>query len=119
MKNKYTLLAFIVGMFALCSTAFAQAGVPEGQTPTQTLINCLTPIIVPLVILGVKTAAPKIPSFLLPILAPIFGVLLEYVNHFATGQEPSILYGVALGAAGVGIREVIDQLKKITPVPPA
>jgi hypothetical protein len=89
------------------------------NTKAQSILTYLTPLIVPIVILGVKKVLPSVPSFVLPILAPILGIAIDYVNHFATGAGTNLWASIALGAAGVGLREVFDQVKQIKPVPAA
>lgn len=75
------------------------------------IVNLLTPVIVPIVIAGVKAIKPNIPSWALPVMAGPLGVLIEYINHLATGSATNFLAAVLLGLAGVGVREVVDQLK--------
>jgi len=72
----------------------------------------IIPILTPLIIAGVKLIVPRIPSMWLPILAPMLGALLDYVAHLSMGSALNPLAGVALGAAGVGLREVVDQVKR-------
>lgn len=75
------------------------------------IVTFATPIIVPLVIAGIKLVKPKIPTWILPVLAGPLGALVEYINHLATGSTTNIVVAVLLGLAGVGVREVVDQLK--------
>lgn len=117
MKN-YTrlILAAVIGML-FATIALAQAASPSDPTATLTASNVvtwLTPVLVPLVIAGVKKFSPSIPSWVLPVIAPVLGVLLAYINQLATAQSANFLLAAALGLAGVGVREVKDQL-----VPPA
>lgn len=83
------------------------------------IVTFATPIIVPIVIAGIKYLKPKIPTWLLPVLAGPLGALVEYINHLATGSSTSMVVAVLLGLAGVGVREVVDQLKPVSdPVEP-
>ena len=120
MKNKNILFWIIAGFFALLTTAFAQDFAPPLSPNEQAagILTYLTPVIVPLVIAGLKKVLPSVPSFLLPLIAPLLGIALDYINHFATGQATNLIASIALGAAGVGVREAVDQLKSIKPVPP-
>lgn len=77
----------------------------------QTIITIVTPIAVPLLIAGVKYIAPKIPTWLLPILAPILGAVLTIITNYTAGATGNVLVAAVLGLAGVGVREIIDQLK--------
>lgn len=75
----------------------------------------LIAVVTPLLIAGIKLAVPKIPRVWLPILAPLLGVGLEYVSHLATGATLNVWAGLALGAAGVGLREAVTQIHKALP----
>ena len=89
----------------------------EGHMDTAsavTLAQLLIPIVVPLVLAGLKRLAPSLPSWLLPVLAPFLGALsagLSGVTDVGTGA--------VLGAAGVGLREVVDQSRKAITTPAA
>lgn len=76
-----------------------------------TIITYATPVIVPLVIAGFKLLKPNIPTWLLPVLAGPLGVLLDFINTYATSHPGNFLVALALGLAGIGVREVVDQLK--------
>ena len=97
------------------SSLVAQAR--EGNMDTAsavTLAQLLIPIVVPLVLAGLKRLAPSLPSLLLPVLAPFLGALsagLTVVTDLGTGA--------VLGAAGVGVREVVDQSRKAITKPAA
>jgi hypothetical protein len=53
----------------------------------------------------------------LPIIAPLLGVALEVINSLATTQAANFWAAAALGLAGIGVREVADQVKKAVPKP--
>lgn len=76
-----------------------------------TITNLATPVLVPLLLAGIKALKPNIPTWLLPILAAILGgvgvTLAGMALHFQTNTVAAVL----LGLAGVGVREVVDQLK--------
>jgi hypothetical protein len=76
------------------------------------LLKALIPVLTPLLIVGVRAFLPKVPSKYYPLLAALVGVALDLVAHFAVGTTLSPLAGFALGLAGVGLREVKDQLGK-------
>lgn len=75
-----------------------------------TLIS-LIPVLVPLLIALLKGWAPKIPKRLLPIIAPLLGGVADAAIAWASGGTPNPLLGAALGSAGVGLREVVDQMR--------
>jgi hypothetical protein len=87
---------------------------------TAQLIQMLTPVLVPVLIALEAKFTAKIPSWLKPILATVLGSLIDLANHYITGATFSPATGAALGAAGVGLREVVDQLKQmLSPSPTA
>lgn len=75
------------------------------------IVNIVTPIIVPLVLAGVKWILPKIPTWMIPVLAPVLGGLVGIISNAALSAQGNLMVAVALGMAGVGLREIIDQLK--------
>lgn len=82
----------------------------------QTITNFLTPVIIPLLIAGMKKLKPNIPTWFIPILAPLLGTLTGYIATIALHNTGNLWLSAALGLAGVGVREVVDQLKP-TPQP--
>lgn len=82
---------------------------------TNTIINLLTPIFGPIVVAGMKLLAPKLPSWTLPILCTLVGATGNIVAHYvATVPQDQTMIAVLLALAGVGVREIKDQL---TPEP--
>lgn len=102
----------------ICLAAYAQTNVPPvpGGTPPGTpgpgvgLALVLIPLLVPLIVAASKYFLPSVPGWMLPIIAPILGALLNYISTITLGTDASPLLGAALGSAGVGIREIIDQV---------
>jgi hypothetical protein len=88
------------------ATAPAATGV--GLNLWQTLI----PLIVPIAIAGLKMGVSFVPPWLLPILAPILGGLADAGLAYATGSTTNPMVGMLLGSAGVGLREIVDQLRR-------
>lgn len=81
------------------------------------LLKGLIPVLTPLVIAAVRVGLPKVPSKYYPILAAVVGIALDLVAHFAVGTQLAPVVGLALGLAGVGLREAKDQLSKPAPKP--
>lgn len=80
-----------------------------GALVTQTVI----PLLVPLIIAGLKALIPRIPKVWLPVLAPLLGAAIDIAAYYAgvtAGASPVL--AAALGSAGVGLREIVDQMKK-------
>lgn len=74
------------------------------------IIQFATPIIVPLILAGVKQVMPKLSSWTIPILAPLLGMLVDVANSLATAHATNLWAAAALGLAGVGLREIKDQI---------
>lgn len=72
----------------------------------------IIPLVVPIIIAALKALWPAIPKVWLPIVAPILGALAEILLYLAGmgGGDPAM--GALLGQAGVGLREIYDQIKK-------
>lgn len=71
--------------------------------------------LVPAVIALFKKIVPDIPSWAIPLMAPVLGFggdfLLSLLSHVpATGWK-----GALAGLAGVGVREIVDQAKQALP----
>jgi hypothetical protein len=71
-------------------------------------------VAVPLIIAGLKKLYESIPPWLIPIIAPALGVLGDAIVGLASGL--SLGHGpigaAIAGLAGVGAREIVDQLRK-------
>jgi hypothetical protein len=77
-------------------------------------VQVVIPLLVPLAIAFLKLILPRVPSAWIPVLAPILGMLADLAAAKATGGVSSPMIGAVLGSAGVGLREVVDQLRKST-----
>jgi len=118
MKTIHTLLIatlVYIGLFTI--TAFAAAAI--APAPAAAMFDTLPwqlsliPLLTPLIIAGVKILIPKIPANIIPILAPILGLILAIINNLATPETINPWLGATAGLAGVGIREILDQFKKL------
>lgn len=98
---------------ALITSWAAEAGAtaPATSPASNSLLLALIPVIVPLIIALGKWALPKVPVWILPILAPALGALVDFLAAWATGATASPALGAILGSAGVGVRELLDQVK--------
>lgn len=75
------------------------------------LITALTPVVVPLAVAAVKPLLAQLPKVAVPFVAIVLGAAIDLVNAFVTGNAPGLAWGAALGAAGIGVREVLDQAR--------
>lgn len=77
------------------------------------IANAITPILAPIIVTLVKLVLSKLPKWLLPILAALSGVGIDFAYGLATTTyQSNVFIGALLGLAGVGLREVVDQLNK-------
>ena len=76
------------------------------------IVKAAIPIISPIVVAVVKHFFPGVPGVTLPVLATGVGAATDAVSGVATGTEISPVEGSVLGLAGVGVREVFDQVKQ-------
>lgn len=90
------------------------------------ILTLVMPVVVPvlstLVVAGAKKAAEvigkKVPTNYLPAVAMAVGALVESLAQTQViPGVPSAVSGAVLGAAGIGVRELLDQLryKGVTP----
>lgn len=108
-------LAYLCFLFAFAALAFGQTAAASSSTISASgLVSWLTPVLVPLVITGFKKLLPSIPGWVLPMIAPVLGVALDFVNSLLTTHSTNLVVAALLGLAGVGIREVVDQAKQVT-----
>lgn len=109
MKTKSLLLLAFLFITASVFAANAIVVAPTGNSAADGLLQWLTPVLVPLILAGIKKVIPIAPSWLIPLLAPVLGVAIDYINHFATGHTTNLMLSVLLGAAGVGLREIKEN----------
>jgi hypothetical protein len=110
------LFACILALLLTLPALAAEAGAPPASTaPAVDWAQLLIPLLTPILIAGAKLLAPKIPSTLLPIIAPILGAGLDILLHYAGMGTGGPILGAILGSAGVGVREIVDQLRKRLP----
>ncbi len=113
------VLALVALPFAALA-ADAAAPAANGGSPSVSPLTALIPLAVPVVIALLKAFLPKIPGMALPIIAPMLGAVADIALHYAGVTTLGPLWGMVLGSAGVGLRELQDQLKQvILPAPAA
>jgi hypothetical protein len=108
-------LAFLLLPLAVFAAAVIPADgssiVATGNAAADSILTWLTPVIVPIVLLGVKKILPRIPSGLIPILAPVLGILIDLVNTYGLNHSSNLMIAAVAGLAGVGLREVKEAVK--------
>jgi hypothetical protein len=79
---------------------------------TNEIISLLTPVIAPIITGVVRKVFDKIPKWTLPIICGLLGGVIQVIDN-ALGGQIAWWQGILLGLAGVGVREVFDQLNKL------
>lgn len=112
MKFALVFLALVFVTAASLFAAEAVTGEPVAAPVAQTVKwwVLVIPIAVPLVLGIAKSFVPKIPGWMLPVLAPLMGAAADYFASGTFGQGTAM--GVIAGSAGVGVRELADQIMK-------
>lgn len=72
----------------------------------------LVTIVSPIITSYIKHLLPQIPKKWIPLIAPALGGIAEGVTRLSVGTDLPEGFGVAAGAAGVAVREVVDQWRK-------
>jgi hypothetical protein len=115
-QMKKWLVAMAVLVFAvvnvLAQTNAPSAGASPAAASTVSAWVALIPLAVPVVIMLLKTFVPNIPSVALPILAPLLGAGADIALHYAGLSTLGPTWGAMLGSAGVGLREIGDQIRQ-------
>lgn len=93
----------VVGASAVATLSAA----PVSMSPEVAAIA----VVVPMLIAGLKRVAPNIPGGLLPYLATVLGMLIEFgLAKLGYTGGGGLLGGAIAGSAGVGLREKVAQL---------
>jgi hypothetical protein len=101
------------------ATATAVAAAVEGSGGIHELMKSIVivviPVITPVIVAGFKKVAARIPANIIPIIAPIIGAVFGGVGSmlgipgFDANMVNGVIGGTALGAAGVGVREIVSK----------
>ena len=119
MRTKQTALFIFLSLVALVAwgqtntnVVSLPANLPNLKTETKDLLLAVIPLLVPILVAGAKTALKWLPTWSLPIIAASLGELLNVISGLAGGPTTTVLGGVLLGAAGTGVREIVDQVNQ-------
>lgn len=77
------------------------------------ILQVALPVLIPAIVGAAKPLLGKVPSVFHPVLAAVLGVASTFLTGASFGD------GALAGLAGVGVREVVDQLKKYVGTPAA
>ena len=76
------------------------------------LMRALIPVLVPFLVRQLKQLVAGLPKKSLPWVAMLLGLGLEVLRAYTTSTSMDPAIGGALGLAGVGLREIVDQSTK-------
>jgi hypothetical protein len=82
---------------------------PDLTTSTPQLWGYAVALVTPLIIQGVRWLVPKVPTWLLPTLAPFVGIVVGLGLNAVGAAHLSWVDGAQLGALGVFVREITNQ----------
>ena len=86
----------------------------EAPVPPATLLPVPMPVLAP-VLTAPNALLLPVPPRLLPVLAPVLGGLIEAVVTALGHDGGGVVAGAVAGAAGTGVREIVDQNRKRLP----
>jgi hypothetical protein len=66
-----------------------------------------------MIIAGIKWLTPKIPPVVLPLIAPVIGIILDQLTALVSSHQSNLFIAILSGGAGVWLREMVDQTKKV------
>lgn len=87
------------------------AETPEQSQPMNWAMYWI-PVVAPVLLALFKIAIPAIPKPALPFLCILLGAVADVIHALATGTSMNPALIPVLGAAGIGVREMVDQLKQ-------
>lgn len=76
------------------------------------LIQPLLVILVPLILSQAKKLLGGRATWLIPASAPLLGALVDFLQSFVTNTSLGPTTAAVLGAVGVWLRELVDQVRK-------
>ena len=74
-------------------------------------ILALVPVVTMLLVYGIRKLLPKLPKYIVPLIALGLGAFLTWLQGYMGGVSASPLVMVLLGAAATWLHEVINALK--------
>lgn len=111
-KSIVTGAVLAVVPFAL----FAQGTTdPNGEITTAALnwVLGIIPLAVPILVAVGKRIVSALPSWSLPVIAAGLGAAIDGIAGLASDHQSNVILATLLGSAGVGLREIVDQIGKL------
>lgn len=76
------------------------------------VIAAMTPVVTTVLVYLIRLALPRIPRFMLPILAVVLPVAGSWFYSFVAGGEFTPVIAALLGAAAVWLREIVNTVQE-------
>lgn len=74
------------------------------------ILHLIIAAVVPCALWFLRGLVPRLPSWALPLLAPVLGVAIDFIA--AGGFSANSLWAAVAGSAGVGLRELQNQVRR-------
>ncbi len=91
--------------------AVAAPVLPADMPLADKVVAFLIPVLVPLVLAAAKKFLPKMPSWALPLLAPVLGFLIGVIQNLASTHSSNLWLAAGLGLLDVGDVRNIPEIK--------
>jgi uncharacterized membrane protein len=76
-------------------------------------ILALVPVLTAVIVFGLRKVLPKIPRYLIPLIAMLIGFGLSWLNNYiAATPTVTPLVAALLGAAATWLREIVDTVQE-------
>lgn len=75
-------------------------------------ILALVPVVTMVIVYGIRKLVPKLPRFIVPIIAMALGAVLAVVQSQLGGPDVSVLVAALLGACATWLREIINTIQE-------
>lgn len=79
---------------------------------TEELINAAIIGAVPVAVAWLKPRIARLPRWAVPLVAILLGAAGQYMAALTGAVDVDVTTGLVLGGAGIGLREVADQVRK-------
>ena len=105
----FVLALSVVGVLAFADTTPPTP--PDFTKMVVDVVNAMTPILVVAIVWIARLAIPKIPRFVLPLIALASGPIIQLIIN-ASGGQSNLILGALLGMAAVFVREFFNTLSE-------
>ena len=104
-------LMVVMAALALITPAWAAEAPKDFKSLLAQAVGGLIPLYVPLLLIGLKKALEGVPPILLPGLALLAGIFGEGLASFLGNRPFDPIWGGAMGALGIAVRDFTVELQ--------